>query len=219
MNEIIPKFNDSLIVDSADIAGDYLELGIDSILENDTLKELPIIKTFMSVGKIANNIRERNLLKNLANFISELNSGNIDVNILKKHQEMLKENPKKAEKELGRILIILDTVIENKKAVLLAKLYKSYINVEINWEKFSEYSEIIVRLFVQDICILADIYNNKVDDTYEADDMYKIERLNSLGLISLSANAIFKNSKGDMMTEFPIEINNYGKLFCQIILS
>ena len=33
MNEIIPEFNDSLIINSTDIIGDYLELGIDSILE------------------------------------------------------------------------------------------------------------------------------------------------------------------------------------------
>lgn len=218
MNEIIPEFNDSLVIDSLDIVGDYLEVGIDSILENDALKELPIIKTFLSVGKVANNIRERTLIKNLANFIYELNSNNIDEDNLRKHQKMLSENPKKAEKELGRILIILDKIIENKKAILLAKLYKSYINRVIDWEKFCEYSEIILRLFVQDIGILTDIYNNKVDDTYDGVDVYKIERLNSLGLISLPANAIFKNSEDDMMVDFPIEINKYGKLFCQIIL-
>lgn len=32
MNEIVPEFNNSLVIDSADIVGDYLELGIDSIL-------------------------------------------------------------------------------------------------------------------------------------------------------------------------------------------
>lgn len=47
MNEIVPEFNDSLVIDSSDIVGDYLELGIDSILENDSLKEIPIIKTFI----------------------------------------------------------------------------------------------------------------------------------------------------------------------------
>ena len=33
MNEIVPKLNDSLVIDSSDIVTDYLELGIDSILE------------------------------------------------------------------------------------------------------------------------------------------------------------------------------------------
>ena len=70
MNEIVPEFNDSLVIDSSDIVGDYLELGIDSILENDSLKEIPIIKTFICMGKITKIIRERNLMKNLIIFIN-----------------------------------------------------------------------------------------------------------------------------------------------------
>ena len=45
MNEIVPQFNDSLVIDSSDILGVIYKLGIDSILENDSLKEIPIIKT------------------------------------------------------------------------------------------------------------------------------------------------------------------------------
>ena len=85
MNEIVPEFSDSLVIDSADILSDYLELGIDSVLENDNLKEIPIVKTFISVGRIARNIGERNLLKNLVIFINELNSGSIDKENTKKN--------------------------------------------------------------------------------------------------------------------------------------
>ena len=84
MNDIVPEFNDSLVIDYSYIIGDYLELGIDSILENDSLKEIPIIKTFLSIGKITKNIRERNLIKNLVIFLNELNSGNIDKEKLNK---------------------------------------------------------------------------------------------------------------------------------------
>lgn len=45
MNEIVPEFNDSLVIDSSDIVGVIYKLGIDSILENDSLKEISIIKT------------------------------------------------------------------------------------------------------------------------------------------------------------------------------
>ena len=98
MNEIVPKLKDSLVIDSSDIVTDYLELGIDSILENDGLKEIPIIKTLISIGKVTKDIRERNMMKNLVIFLNELNSGNIDKEKLKKHKEELKQNHKKAEK-------------------------------------------------------------------------------------------------------------------------
>lgn len=131
MNEIVPEFNNSLVIDSSDIVGDYLELGIDSILENENLKEIPIVKTFLSVGRITKNIRERNLIKNLIIFLNELNSGNVDKEKLQNHKQQLNQNPKKAEKELGRILIILEQTIDNIKSSILGKLYKSYINQEI----------------------------------------------------------------------------------------
>lgn len=125
MNEIVPEFNNSLVIDSSDIVGDYLELGIDSILENENLKEIPIVKTFLSVGRITKNIRERNLIKNLIIFLNELNSGNVDKEKLQNHKQQLNQNPKKAEKELGRILIILEQTIDNIKSSILGKLYKS----------------------------------------------------------------------------------------------
>ena len=126
MNEIIPKFNDSLIINSADLISDCLELGIDSLLNNKIIKEIPILKSFINVGKITQNIRERNYLKNIIVFINELNNGDINIERLKSHQEKLKNNSKKAEKELGRILIILDQTIDNIKVSILDKLYKSY---------------------------------------------------------------------------------------------
>lgn len=103
MNELIPEFNDSLIIDSADLVGDYLELGIDSVLDNEIAKEIPVLKSLISVGKITRSIRERNYMKNLVIFLNELNSGDIDIKKLKKHQEELKNNAREAEKELGRI--------------------------------------------------------------------------------------------------------------------
>ena len=127
MNEIIPKFNDSLIINSTDIIGDYLELGIDSILENEILKEIPIFKSLLSVGKISKNIRERNYLKNLAIFINELNSGNIDAEKLRLHQEELKRNLKKVEKELE------DIVNEAKRNIIDDSIdVNGYIETQIN---------------------------------------------------------------------------------------
>lgn len=61
-------------------------------------------------------------MKNLVIFINELNSGEIDRKKLNKYKEELRQNPKKAEKELGRILIILEQKIDNIKSLILGKL-------------------------------------------------------------------------------------------------
>mgnify|MGYP004455329557 FL=1 len=213
MNEIVPEFNDSLVIDSSDIVGDYLELGIDSILENDSLKGIPIIKTFISVGKITKSIRERNLIKNLAIFINELNSGKINKEKLSRHREELRKNPKKAEKELGRILIILEQTIDNIKSSILGKLYKSYINQEIDWDIFIEFSEITNRLFMFDINILkvmwSQAYNTYIE---QKDDNFRIERMYSLGIIG----NIFPSMNETKHLHGRV-LNGLGKKYCDII--
>ena len=218
MNEIIPEFNDSLIINSTDIIGDYLELGIDSILENEILKEIPIFKSLLSVGKISKNIRERNCLKNLAIFINELNSGNIDTEKLRLHQEELKRNSKKAEKELGRVLIILDQTIDNIKASILGKLYKAYINQVVNWDMFIEFSEITNRLYINDLKILALIYNGNMNDTSNRADLYRVERLNSLGVIGLAPKSIVIGT-GYSRQDSYITLNKIGKMYSDIIFN
>lgn len=213
MNEIVPGFNDSLVIDSSNIVGDYLELGIDSILENDSLKEIPIIKTFISVGKITKSIRERNLIKNLAIFINELNSGKINKEKLSRHREELRKNPKKAEKKLGRILIILEQTIDNIKSSILGKLYKSYINQEIDWDIFIEFSEITNRLFMFDINILkvmwSQAYNTYIE---QKDDNFRIERMYSLGIIG----NIFPSMNETKHLHGRV-LNDLGKNYCDII--
>ena len=218
MNEIIPEFNDSLIINSTDIIGDYLELGIDSILENEILKEIPIFKSLLSVGKISKNIRERNCLKNLAIFINELNSGNIDAEKLRLHQEELKRNSKKAEKELGRVLIILDQTIDNIKASILGKLYKAYINQVVDWDMFIEFSEITNRLYINDLKILALIYNGDMNDTSNRADLYRVERLNSLGVIGLAPKSIVIGT-GHSRQDSYITLNKIGKMYSDIIFN
>ena len=216
MNEIVPDFNDSLVIHSSDIVGDYLELGIDSILKNDSLKEIPIIKTFISVGKITKNIRERNLIKNLAIFLNELNSGSIDKEKLNKHKEELKQDRKKAEKELGRVLIILEQTIDNIKSSILGKLYKAYINQEIDWNLFIEFSEITNRLYVNDLNVLLLVFKNELSETSNRSDLYKIERLNSLGIIGLAPKAIFIGNT-DSRKDSYVTMNSIGKVYASII--
>ena len=216
MNKIVPKFKDSLILDTSNIVQDYAEIGIDSILEDSLLKEIPIIKSAISVKKIIYGIADRNLLKNMAIFISELNSGNIDKKKLKKHLKTLKD-PKKAEKELGRFLIILNQTFDNEKSVLYGKVYKAYINQRISWNEVVEFSEIVSRVFIQDLNVLKDLYMKKPftvsNFTPERLNMFRIDRLYSLGIVGYSPKAMYPGGG----VENYANLNELGKAFAEII--
>ena len=186
MDELVPKLNESLVLDFSDLnlAGDWLSFGIDSVLKSNILNEIPVVQTVLGVGKAVLNIRERNSVKNLAIFLIELNSGNIDKDKLNEYREKLNNDPKTAEKELGRVLIILDQVIDNEKASILGKLYRAHINQEIDWDLLVEFSEITNRLFIKDIELLYFMWK-KDDSGYkeEYEDRFRVDRIYSLGIV------------------------------------
>ena len=77
MDELTLDFEKSLFMESKDVIGDYIELGIDSFVKDGILKDVPIVNTIVSVLKIGKNIHDRNLLKQTLTFINEFNSNDI----------------------------------------------------------------------------------------------------------------------------------------------
>ncbi|MBO5349243.1 MAG: hypothetical protein J6A89_05450 [Clostridia bacterium] len=217
MDELIKDFEKSLFMGSTDIVGEYVELGIDSFINDGILKDLPIVNSIVAVLKTGKNIHDRNLLKQTITFINEFNSNNISPEKLNKYKTSIENNPKKCEDELSRIMLLLNKFIDKEKSVLLAKLFKGYVNEIINWKEFCEYSEVIDRLFLQDLELLKEIYYKKVNITKGRDDMYRVERLNSLGVIALTM-ASMSISNGKSRTDSYIVLADFGKKFMDVLI-
>lgn len=182
--QLIPDFMKSLFKDTSDTAIDYLELGIDSILssinQNELVKEIPIVKSIYSVGKVMHDIHSRNLLRQTLTFISEFNKRKINHEKYLKYKSEINNNSKKAEDELGRVLLLLDSYIDEEKSKILGKLFVAYVNERINWKTFCEYSEITSRIFIQDIDVLKKMQNYGNDDVHMN---YITSRLTLAGLM------------------------------------
>ena len=127
MNELIPSFEKSLFDSSLTDCGlDFLELGIDSVLQDGLLKDIPIVGTIVNMGKFAQNVHDRNLLRQTLAFINEFNNGNFSPDEVEKHRKKVLASPRKLEEELGRILTILNRNIDSIKSVLEAKFYVAW---------------------------------------------------------------------------------------------
>lgn len=218
MDKFAKEFGNSLIVNVEDDIKDYLEMGIDSFIENETLKEIPIVSSIVSGLKVAKNIYDRNLLKRTLEFIEELNNGTIERDKLIAYKSTIENNSKKCEEELGRVLIYLNNFIDKEKSVMLAKFFKSYIKEEITWSEFGEYAELINRLFVQDISLIKGL---EIGTMLPA-DYHRIERLNSLGIIKIFSKPGLEESEIlPRPTNYSgynyIKLNDYGRKFVKII--
>ena len=227
MNEIIDPFKESLFNDKfKGILGDTIEIGIDSILTDDSLREIPIVNTIIGTFKFGQNIHDRNLLKQTMIFIQEFNNNSNNEKVQKyisKYKKNITNNPKKAEIELGRVMIILNRSIDDIKSSILAKLYLSYIENKIDWSKFCDLSEVNEKMFTLDIEILKDIYLNNTD--FDKDKLHNYQRLVSNGLMKNDSKFDSETSSyGIVVTEnskecLKMELTLLGKQFARIIIN
>ena len=221
MDKLTEDFEKSLFNNSKEIIGEYIEFGIDSFINDGILKDIPIVNTIVAVLKVGKNIHDRNLLKQTLTFINEFNKNNLTEEQLKNYKERIEKDRKKCEDELGRVLLLLNNFIDKEKSIMLSKLFKAYVSQLLNWNDFCEYSEIINRLFIQDFSFLQEIYLGRISDTTNRSDIYKVERLNSLGIIGMTfksstistINGVMSNRQDSYLT-----MNNNGKKFMNIVM-
>ena len=219
MDKLVPAFQESLLEHPVNIAAEFLELGIDSVLENGLVKDIPILGTLVGVGKFAQNIHDRNLMRQTIAFLNEFNAGEIDERKLENYRYRINHNPKIAEAELGRVLILLNKNIDLVKSQYQARFFHAYVNEDISWDIFCELCDIVDRLFISDINLLREAYESDGVDT-GMPLSYKHDRLISNGLLTNEARLSGSIIMGDLDTidsEKIMEITEIGKIFCKYI--
>lgn len=216
MDKVVPAFEASLLEPTFSPILDCVELGIDSVLDNEALKSIPMVNLVIGIGRAGQNIHDRNLLKQTLNFIKTFNENQINNEKLEKYKQKINERPKYAEEELGRVLIILNSTVEVKKSQLLAKAFKAYVEECLDWEVFCEISEVITRLFISDLGLLNKIYKSEVKDTSQC-LRYQADRLISLGLIDSATKSIMIGDFNNSQTDKYLSINDFGRVFCSLM--
>lgn len=213
MDKLVPAFKESVFdAHLSDVLGETVEFGIDSVLDEGILKDIPFVSTIIGIAKTAQNIYDRNLLRQTAAFIQTFNVGSISPKKIEKYRAKIDSDPQFAEQELSRILVLLNGNIDLEKSRILAKFYRAYVEEKINWEQFCELSEILHRIFISDICLLDDIYNGEI--LKQADyPQYRVERLIALGLINHKKIGFSFGNQN--ITSNPAQ-NEIGRLFYQL---
>lgn len=197
MDKIVPAFELSLFDPIlSDACADVLETGIDSALDNGLLKSVPIVSVLVGVGKTAQNIHDRNLLRHTLRFINAFNNGSVNPEKLRKYRQKINEMPSRAEEDLGRVIILLNNNIDIKKSDVLGKLFRAYINEDLTWDQFCELSDVMNRIFISDIDLLLRIGSGEVNNT-ENCVSYQAERLNSLGLVDMVIQSLTFSTAGN----------------------
>ena len=171
---------DSLTEEVSEILSSIGEVGLDAIMSESIIRDIPFISTVISVYKIGYSIKELHYIKNLATFINEMNSGVIDEEKRDRFRRRITDDRRKREKELEFVLILIDRYIDYSKPPLLAKLYAAYLDERITWNTFTKYAEVIDRFLPSDCetLVSATTFVSAKDSCSDS-----IQRLIALGLV------------------------------------
>ena len=121
MNESNQEISGSIIdsikqSDISKLTPDLLEIGLDEILEDGIIKEIPVVKTIQAFYKTVITISDKILIKKIVLFLNRLND--VSKEIIDDFVTKLDKEPK-FKKEIGeKLLLILEKSDDYEKSLM-----------------------------------------------------------------------------------------------------
>ena len=207
---IIKSIGATILECNSDLFTDIGEIGVDFAFDESPLIELPFVKTVFSFAKTGLAIRERHMINKTLKFI------NIRSKEYENYKKKIENNDKDLYQELEHIVLILDRIIENEKADILANLYSAYVNKKISWGEFKNFSLVLDNFLLYDRVSLSLLYERPRQLKDTEDSIGTTSRLISLGLaykISLYRRDVMTESISFVLPQNDVAITEFGKKF------
>lgn len=214
-NMLVTSFSETLLNDSAkELSVDLLESSLDTLFSSEVVKEIPIVKSLIAIGKTGVMLKNRNFIRQTLAFMNELNNGTISVEKKEKFSERIRNGDKKAQEEVERIMLILESTIDLEKSSILAKFVVAYVNENLSYSQFHELTDILNRSYLSDMETLLQIKCGAIEDSTNQ-ELHRIERLAGMGLVHKTLKSIaFRGGYG--REDVYLRMSSIGTLFCEI---
>lgn len=215
---LVSAFEKSIFEPIVELSSSLLEVGLDEITENEVIKQIPVVSSMVSIYKITMTIRERYFLKKTMQFIIHFNH-NLNKEEAKRYQDKIENDNKLLQKEIERIIVLIDRYVEQEKTKYLANLYKKYIyqNVDCDWNDFCVLSETLDEISIYDIEELKQLYEAKIFESKVLYNKLAMSRLSSLGLVDYYYGMTVSNQK-EPNKQIVSAITDYGNIFYEYVL-
>jgi hypothetical protein len=125
-----------------DLMADYTELGIDRLLEEGILRELPGVKTIIGLIRSYRTARDYLFFKKIKRFAESIDACSDEQREVFAHK--MEENAKYRERVTDALLLLLEQLDDIEKAVLLARAFSAFVRGELkSFYYFQRYGQII----------------------------------------------------------------------------
>lgn len=208
-----------ILAEPMDLGADILEIGLDQILEEGIIKDIPVFGSFIKIGKTIKSIHDAIFAKKVLVFAQNIHSGNDSEDKWERHKEKLKNNPKRLMKELEVLLIYIDRHTKYIKNKILGKFYSLYYMGEIDWGDFEELAEILDVISVFDFETLEELYIKKYYAVNENYNPLALKRLSNCGLADFFNGMVVTDNSGEQAANYIAKITDLGEYFWEFGLN
>lgn len=186
------------------IAKDITELSIDALLEDGTLKDIPVVGWVFSLAKMGFSVSDRIYCKKILCFLDGLE----DVNQADRHTFIRELEDEDEQRKSGeRLLMMLNKYDDFKKATYLGKLYSMKLKKKITKQDFDRLAFILGDLFLDDLQYLNAVQkHNKYMAPHEANAMSNLVRL------GLMYKGMFESQVDEKYNEPKYSVTDFGMM-------
>lgn len=133
------------------LTADYTELGLDSILDDGIVKDIPILRTLVGLAKIGLNVRDRIYVKKIYGFLVEVGQTTQE-----QRDEFVEKHCGNGKRFEEAVLLILEQSDRVEKSALIGKVFKACILGKITYMEAVRLSDMLNRAFWVDLNCLID---------------------------------------------------------------
>lgn len=134
-----------------DLAAEYAELGLDSLLDEGVAKSIPIVNTVVALCKVGANVRDRIYLKKLLCFFIQAGDTTHE-----EREVFLEKYCKDFQRFEETIMLILEQADRVEKSTLIGKIFKACILGKIALEDSFALSSMVNKALWQDLQAMFD---------------------------------------------------------------
>jgi len=211
----VQALKDTMLSTAIDSLEDIAEIGLDMLLQDGPIKELPIIGFLSRIGKGASSVRDAITAKKILVFVQQVRENSITDDALQQHIEELNGNPKKQGKELETILDYIDKQTGYIKSKILGNFYYSFLNKDISWDDLIILADVTDDISIPDIETLKDLYEKREYLQEDCFDINCAKRLDRCSLIDFF-NGMAMGSPNNPNIGIMARINNLGDVFVEV---
>lgn len=199
--------SNSLGAELSGVGVELLEVGVDSVLNDGVLKDLPIVGSVVGLIKAGVAVKERFYIKKLLTFLREFSSINENQRIKFITEELSDDS--KRERFGETMLNLIERNDDSKKFSLYARVFEVHFCNSLSYEDTIRMCMMIDRTYYSDLEYILDFSDGSFGEQEKAGELYKSGFLSFSGL---DAGTFDDEESGGIV----YTINRYGDILKSI---